>query len=78
MIAPAKLKKYLKNKGISQEAFGEMIGVNQGTVSKYCQGTAAPGRARALKIATVTHDLVPFKDWDASGEDAREEAVANG
>lgn len=59
------LQNYLQKHGLSQEAFGEKLGVSQGLVSQWLNGETGITNERAKQIAAVTdyevtpHDLLP-------------------
>ncbi len=56
------LEKYLKINGISQQAFGDRIGVRQNTVSEWANGNRIPKRHHALKIINATMNSVTIAD----------------
>lgn len=59
----SQLENFLTQTGITQRAFGELIGVNQATISKFAKSKARPGLALALKIERETNGAVPVSSW---------------
>jgi transcriptional regulator with XRE-family HTH domain len=53
-----KLAAYLNEQGLSQEAFGNRIGVSQGAVYQWLIGENKPSLTMALKIEAATNGKV--------------------
>lgn len=49
-----KLRQFLKNNGLTQQAFGELIGVPQTTIASWLSGKAKPKHENLIKISEVT------------------------
>lgn len=56
------LKDWRKARGLSQEAFGKLIGVTKASVSRYEQGRI-PEWPAMLEIVKVTKRQVTPNDW---------------
>lgn len=57
------LAQVLGETGLSQKQFGDLVGVNQATISKFAKAKARPGLALALKIERETNGAVPVSCW---------------
>jgi len=56
-----KLKKWIKDKGRTQESFADDIGVSRGTLNRIVNGTP-PGLKTARLIVKVTNKEISFND----------------
>lgn len=67
-----KLGDYLKVNGLSQQAFGERVGVAHTTVMRWASGEAAPrGRATLQRVAEATGGAVTALDFFPEASAAR-------
>ena len=57
------LSQYLAWKKLTQSQFGDLAGLNQGTVSKLCFGRSRPSWDVAAKIEKATGGAVPIAVW---------------
>lgn len=58
-----KLGEWLRRKGMSQQAFAELIGVSQGAVARFVMRTRRPRGGTVEKIDEVTNHEVSPIDW---------------
>ncbi|WP_081749873.1 helix-turn-helix transcriptional regulator [Roseivivax marinus] len=64
-----RLASYLKETGLTQDAFAQLVNVRQPTVHRWLHGTASPSWKTAAKIEKLTDGAVPVSAWaEASGE----------
>ena len=61
--AMEKLSAYLKEKGISQNAFARLVGIHPSVVSRYLNDGVKPTFDLAAKIESVTGGAVPLSAW---------------
>lgn len=59
-----RLAEWRARKGLTQVAAAREVGVDQGRYSQFERGVRAPGRKRAVRIATATKGWVPVASWD--------------
>lgn len=62
------LTQYRAERGLSQRAFADLIGVHKSIVSKIEAGTARPGLALAGRIEKETSGAVPALSWLGEGQ----------
>jgi len=60
-----KLKRYLKERGLSQEGFAAQAGVFGPQINQFCRGARRPSIATALKIEAASGGYVLVRDWVA-------------
>ena len=58
-----RLYDYLRSKGLSQVAFGKLLGVQSQTVNRYCRGKRIPGPEDLVAIARITKGAVTVEDF---------------
>jgi transcriptional regulator with XRE-family HTH domain len=58
-----KLSDWLKQEGLTQEAFGKLLGSDQGHVSDLVRGKVRPRLESVAKIEHVTKGQVTAQDW---------------
>ena len=58
------LAKYLKQSGLTQSAFAELVGVSGPVVSYWVRGLRVPDRESALAIERVTEGAIPYTAWN--------------
>ncbi len=58
-----KLAEWLRIKGMSQQTFGNLIGVSQSAVAKFVLEIRHPTRETIVKIDEVTNGEVPITVW---------------
>ncbi len=61
-----KLRAFLDEEGLTQQAFAELIGRQQATVSRLLNRTALPSLSLAVRIEQVTSGRVPVSSWTTS------------
>lgn len=61
--APAKLKRAREEMGLSQQSFGQLIGVTLTTIWRLENGRIRPGAGTALAIERETKGKVTVADW---------------
>lgn len=66
MNGARRLSEWRRRKGLSQWDLADLIGVGQGTVSRWEADEAAPLLKFAIKLAKVTKGAVPVECWDAA------------
>ncbi len=67
----ARLKAWLNAQGVSQEGFGERIGVVQEHVSKLCSDKATPSVETAQAIERETKSIIKWTEWFPKPRQAR-------
>lgn len=74
-----KLSAYLKQQGLTEAAFAELIGSTQQTVNRICRGTV-PRRETLERIVATTRGAVGWEDFNPLNRpaeaDVPREAVA--
>ena len=65
-----KLAQYLKETETRQADFAELIGVQQGTVSRLAKGSLIPQIPLALRVERATNMAVDLHSWVKLPEDA--------
>lgn len=58
-----KLGTYLKDKGLSHEAFAKEVEATQATITRYVRGDRFPTPQMIVKIAKATNGEVSASDW---------------
>lgn len=69
-----KLALYLENSTLSDEAFGQRVGLSQSQVNRIKNGKSKPSLEMVAKISKATEGHVSFADF--LGEDAGKEDAA--
>ena len=64
-----KLGIYLRDRGITQEAFAKLIGEDQGAVSRFVAGKRIPNPRAMRAIMRVTDGVVDAKDFYIDHDD---------
>lgn len=64
-----KLGTYLRDTGITQEAFAKLIGEDQGAVSRFVSGKRIPNPRAMRAIMRVTDGAVDAKDFYIDRDD---------
>lgn len=59
-----KIEAYLKDNGLSQRQFAELIGVDESLVSRYMAKTTKPKVERMFEIERITNGGVPVSAWN--------------
>lgn len=71
------LEEFRKSRGLTQKAFGDLIGVSAFHVSRYETGRNRPTPERARRIEQATNGAIPWTSWfedDRTDESRSEEA----
>ena len=64
----ARLRKYVKKTGMTQEQLAEKLGMARGQLSHYLMGTRTPLIHQALTIQTFTKKAVTIESWAKPAE----------
>lgn len=72
---PMKLSKYLSVHGITATQFAALIGVNQSSVSRFCNEARRPDLTTIEKIHNVTNGSVRAEDFFESSKPSPEVAA---
>ena len=62
-----KLKAYMAHKGLTGEAFAELVGVAPSTISRILKNHQLPKVDLALRIQAVTRGKVSVRAWAGGG-----------
>ena len=73
-----RLGEYLQSVAMSQTRLAALIGVQQGTVSRYISGTKIPSVTAVLKIRDISGGAVALDDWVPEKKIRRRDAVLPG
>ncbi len=73
-----KLKTYLKDNGISHDAFAKEVGATQATITRYVRGDRFPAPDMIVRIAVATKGMISASDWYSSLTPAGFDAVICG
>ncbi|MFD1199547.1 helix-turn-helix domain-containing protein [Brucella gallinifaecis] len=65
-----KLKTYLKDNGLSHDAFAKEVDATQATITRYVRGDRFPTPQMIVKIAKATNGEITASDWYASSAGA--------
>lgn len=61
-----KIDKYISENNLTNQQFGDMIGVNEATIRKYRKGDVLPSHEQMKKITVIMkmhyHDIMGYKD----------------
>ena len=71
-----KLKDYLQQIGITDAAFGELVGVSQSQISRIKRGRSKPSLSVAVAIEKATKQKVRANDLLSEANDVAEREVA--
>lgn len=68
------LKSYLKEQGVTQVAFADLVGTTSATISRLCSSDLKPSLDLAHRIEVATKGCVPTEVWldDPACEQAAE------
>jgi transcriptional regulator with XRE-family HTH domain len=58
-----KLKEWLSNEGLTQEAFAKLLGSDQGHISDLVLGKVRPRLDSVARVEEVTKGAVKAQDW---------------
>ena len=67
------LDKFITDKNLTNQQFGDMIGVNEATVRKYRKGSVLPSHEQMKKITLIMkkhyHEIMGYQDPTIEEED---------